>query len=162
MARVPRLFGQLHARCLRSPGAEWLGNLHDIARWRRSISDQSTSQLWRNDCPHIAEYRTRPEVARFVGTSQGVRNMSTQVTRLLSPIPQSELLQFHTRSFDCLKYLIQRMTSCWHRNLTRPFTHGKNSYRVCLHCGMQHEFDLQCWKSTGRFYSPSTDRRIGT
>jgi hypothetical protein len=84
--------------------------------------------------------------------------MSTQGTRLLSPLPQSEFLQLNSGLVDDIKYLVKRITTCWHRKLSRPFTHGTHSYRVCLRCGMRRDFDLQAWKSTGRFYSPSIDR----
>ena len=87
--------------------------------------------------------------------------MSTQVTRLLSPLPQSELLQLNSGFLYDLKYFMGRITGCWHRKLSRPFTHGTKTYRVCLRCGMRRDFDLRAWHSTGRFYSPSTERRTG-
>ena len=85
--------------------------------------------------------------------------MSAHETRLVSPIPESEFLQLNGGILAGLKYLISRLTGCSHRKLTRPFTHGKQTYRVCLGCGMHRDFDLRKWKSTGRFYSPSIDRR---
>ena len=85
--------------------------------------------------------------------------MSTQVTRLLSPLPQSEFLQLNSGFVEDLKYLMRRITTCWHRKLSRPFTHGTKTYRVCLRCGMHRDFDLQAWKSKGRFYSPTIERR---
>ena len=88
--------------------------------------------------------------------------MSTQDTRLLSPIPQSEFLLLNSRLVDPLKYLTMRITSCWHLKLSRPFTRGKETYRVCLRCGMRRNFDLQAWKSTGRFYSAPIERRGDT
>jgi hypothetical protein len=87
--------------------------------------------------------------------------MSTQHTRLLSPIDQSEFLQLNSRLIDDLKYFMARITGCWHRKLSRPFTRGKQTFRVCIRCGMYRDFDLQDWKSTGRFYSPSIERRNG-
>jgi hypothetical protein len=87
--------------------------------------------------------------------------MSTQVTRLLSPMPQSEVLQLNPGFVEDLKYLMRRITNCWHRKLSRPFTRGKLTYRVCLRCGMHRDFDLQTWKSRGRFYSPPTEWRNG-
>ena len=86
--------------------------------------------------------------------------MSTQVTRLLSPMPQPEVLHLNTGFIDDLSYLMRRMTSCWHRKLSRPFTRGTKTYRVCVRCGMRRDFDLQTWKSTGRFYSPPTNKLI--
>lgn len=87
--------------------------------------------------------------------------MSTQATRLLSPMPESEFLQVNTGFVEDLKYLVRRVSTCWHRKLSRPFTRGKKTYRACLRCGMHRDFDLQNWKSTGRFYSPPTERRNG-
>ena len=84
--------------------------------------------------------------------------MSIQETRLLTPIPQSEFLQLNSGILAGLKYLVARLTGCWHRKLSRPFTRGKQTYRVCLRCGMQRDFDLRTWKSTGRYYLPFVDR----
>ncbi len=87
--------------------------------------------------------------------------MSTQDTRLLAPIPQSEFLELNSGLLADLKYAVTRFTGCWHRKLSRPFTHGTQTYRVCLRCGMHRKFDLHTWKSTGRFYAPSIERRNG-
>jgi len=87
--------------------------------------------------------------------------MSTQNTRLLFPIPQSELVQLNSGFIDDLKYFMARITGCWHRKLSLPFTRGKETYRVCVRCGMHRDFNLQTWKSTGRFYPPSIERRNG-
>lgn len=45
---------------------------------------------------------------------------------------------------------------CWHKELTRPFTNGRESYRACLHCGARQKFDAQQMKTTKRFYYPPT------
>ena len=87
--------------------------------------------------------------------------MSTQVTRLLSPLPQSEFLELNSGFLNDLKYFMKRITGCWHRKLSRPFTHSAKTYRVCLRCGMRRDFDLRAWQSTGRFYPPSIERRTG-
>lgn len=43
---------------------------------------------------------------------------------------------------------------CWHKSLSRPFTHNKESYRTCLHCGARQKFDAVEMKTTRRFYYP--------
>ncbi len=43
---------------------------------------------------------------------------------------------------------------CWHKKLSRPFTHGRESYRACLHCGARQKFDAIEMKTTKRFYYP--------
>lgn len=88
--------------------------------------------------------------------------MSTQDTRLLVPISQSDFLKLNSGFLASLKYLFSRLTGCWHRKLTRPFTHGRRTYRVCVRCGMQRNFDLKTWKSKGRFYAPSIDESART
>jgi len=52
-----------------------------------------------------------------------------------------------------LRYLVMRMSSCWHRRMSRPFTHDGVTYRVCLHCGMRRNFDLEAWKTKGRYHN---------
>lgn len=43
---------------------------------------------------------------------------------------------------------------CWHKQLSRPITHDKESYRACLHCGARQKFDAERMKTTKRFYYP--------
>jgi len=86
--------------------------------------------------------------------------MSAHQIEVLSSIPQAELFVAEKTYFSTLKYSVNRVFSCWHLSLSRPFTHGRESYRSCLRCGMRRPFDLQTWKATGRFYSPSVERRF--
>ena len=43
---------------------------------------------------------------------------------------------------------------CWHRKLSRPFTRGKNSYRVCLQCGARKPFNPETMTTARGFYYP--------
>ena len=54
---------------------------------------------------------------------------------------------------DAAKRLVQRLLGCWQHDLSRPFTRQGKSYRVCLKCGMSKDFNLDTWKTHGRFYS---------
>lgn len=45
---------------------------------------------------------------------------------------------------------------CWHKQLSRPFSDGKEAYRACLHCGARQKFDAANMKTTRRFYYPPT------
>ena len=45
---------------------------------------------------------------------------------------------------------------CWHKNLTRPFTAGRESYRACVECGARKRFDEKTFKTFGAFYYPPT------
>ena len=85
--------------------------------------------------------------------------MSIRENRIFSPVPQTEIFEFGNPIVEGVKYVLTRAVSCWHIKLSRPFTHDKDSYRVCLRCGMRREFDLQSWKSVGRFYSSPIERR---
>ena len=87
--------------------------------------------------------------------------MSTQQIEfeVLSSIPQSDLFPLNKAHFTTLKYSVNRIFSCWHLSLSRPFTHGRESYRSCLRCGTRRPFDPQTWKAIGRFYSPAVERR---
>ena len=47
-----------------------------------------------------------------------------------------------------------RMFGCWHRNMSRPFTRGNETYRACVACGARRRFDLKRWEMVGSFYYP--------
>jgi len=49
-----------------------------------------------------------------------------------------------------------KLFGCWHKDLSRPFTNGKESYRSCLHCGARQKFDAVQMKTTRKFYYPPT------
>lgn len=48
--------------------------------------------------------------------------------------------------------LISKIWSCWHRQMSRPFTRDGETYRACLRCGVQRRFDLDAWKTKGAYY----------
>jgi hypothetical protein len=50
--------------------------------------------------------------------------------------------------------LIASVFGCWHKELSRPFSNKKGSYRVCLECGARAQFDLTSFKTLGTFYYP--------
>ena len=86
--------------------------------------------------------------------------MSIQQTEILASIPQHELFELQQKHADIVTYAFNRVFSCWHLRLSRPFTHGRETYRSCLRCGMRRSFDLEAWKSKGRFYSVPIERRF--
>ena len=45
--------------------------------------------------------------------------------------------------------IFAKLFGCWHKQLTRPFTYGKDSYRACLHCGARQKFDAEQMKNGG-------------
>jgi hypothetical protein len=47
---------------------------------------------------------------------------------------------------------LTRLFGCWHQEMSRPFTLGGGSYRVCLECGAHRRFNLQVWEMIGPFY----------
>jgi hypothetical protein len=59
----------------------------------------------------------------------------------------------HKHEHHGLRDAIAGIFGCRHRELSRPFTRGKQTYLVCLRCGMRREFDLAIWKPCGTFYS---------
>ena len=85
--------------------------------------------------------------------------MSTERPGLLSASPPTDLFDLDHQYFDTVRYFANRLSGCWHLELARPFTHGRETYRACLRCGMHRGFDTKIWKSSGRFYSPSVERR---
>lgn len=86
--------------------------------------------------------------------------MSSRVTRNFPLLVQAPVLFVGQPLYENFLYFMSRVFSCWHLKLSRPFTRGRDSYRVCIRCGMHRAFDVEAWKSTGRFYSPSVERRI--
>ena len=52
--------------------------------------------------------------------------------------------------------LVRKLFGCWHKQLSRPFTNNKSSYRTCLRCGARKRFDAQNLKTFGPFYYPPT------
>ena len=55
---------------------------------------------------------------------------------------------------------VARIFGCWHREMSRPFTCGGETYRVCLGCGARRQFNLESWQTLGayRYHSPSSPR----
>jgi hypothetical protein len=47
-----------------------------------------------------------------------------------------------------------KLFGCWHRELTKPITSKRNTYRACLDCGARRKFDPTEFRSTGPFYYP--------
>ena len=50
--------------------------------------------------------------------------------------------------------IMGKVFGCWHKELTRPFTIQKSSYRACLDCGARKKFDTETLKTIGPFYYP--------
>lgn len=50
--------------------------------------------------------------------------------------------------------LLAKLFGCWHKDLSRPFAHGKTSYRSCLQCGARKRFNAETLETRGSFYFP--------
>jgi len=50
--------------------------------------------------------------------------------------------------------LLGKLFGCRHKDLSRPFTDIKGSYRVCTGCGARKMFDTGSFKTLGTFYYP--------
>ncbi len=57
--------------------------------------------------------------------------------------------------------LVAKLFGCWHKDLSRPFTNRRASYRACLHCGARKKFDAKTLQTFGPFYHPPTITFIG-
>jgi hypothetical protein len=51
-----------------------------------------------------------------------------------------------------LARMFLRLLGCWHLDMSRPFTHDAETYRVCLGCGARREFDVTLWQMKGSYY----------
>jgi hypothetical protein len=47
---------------------------------------------------------------------------------------------------------LTRVFGCWHTDMSRPATHYKETYRVCLDCGARRRFDPVAWEMIGDYY----------
>jgi len=47
---------------------------------------------------------------------------------------------------------ITRLLGCWHKEMSRPFSHQGHSYRTCLNCGASRRFNVGSWEMQGKFY----------
>jgi hypothetical protein len=52
--------------------------------------------------------------------------------------------------------IVGKIFGCWHKQLSRPFTNQKSSYRACLNCGALKRFDTDTLQTVGPFYYPPT------
>jgi len=50
--------------------------------------------------------------------------------------------------------ILGKLFGCWHKDLSRPFTDKKTTYRVCTDCGARTLFDKDNFKTLGKFYYP--------
>lgn len=50
--------------------------------------------------------------------------------------------------------LMGKLFGCWHREVSRPFTIGRDSYCACLQCGARKQFDAQTLQTFGSFHYP--------
>lgn len=83
--------------------------------------------------------------------------MNTRDTRTFPALVHAPLIFVGQPVFSGLIYFIGRIFGCWHLKLSPPRTRGKESYRVCVRCGMHRAFDVEHWRSTGRFYTPAVE-----
>lgn len=56
--------------------------------------------------------------------------------------------------------VLVRLFGCWHKEMTRPFTNGKQSYRACLSCGARRQFNAHTLETFGKFYYPPTISQV--
>jgi len=47
---------------------------------------------------------------------------------------------------------VARVLGCWHKEMSRPFSHKGQAYRTCLHCGASRKFNVGRWEMQGSFY----------
>ena len=50
--------------------------------------------------------------------------------------------------------ILGKLFGCWHKDLSRPFTDFRGSYRACTQCGARKLFDTKNFKTLGTFYYP--------
>lgn len=53
--------------------------------------------------------------------------------------------------------LFVKFFGCWHKHLTRPFSHNDLTYRRCTNCGAVRQFDNQKFATFGGYYYLSNE-----
>lgn len=48
--------------------------------------------------------------------------------------------------------LVSVLRGCLHREMSRPFTSNRQTYRVCTACGARRRFDLNRWETYGPYF----------
>lgn len=84
--------------------------------------------------------------------------MSTTVKRSFPALVQAPVISLGQPLLTAFAYYFSRLFGCWHLKMSRPRTRGRESFRVCLRCGMHRAFDVERWRSNGRFYAPPVER----
>lgn len=82
---------------------------------------------------------------------QAAAQLTAQLTPQLS-ISTSTIPQIDSPSTGRLNSLMARVFGCRHADLSRPFSRDGRTYRSCLNCGAQRQFNLGNWKMQGGFY----------
>lgn len=73
---------------------------------------------------------------------------AAELTMANSTVPQIDSSSLTGK----LDSLMARVFGCRHADMSRPFSRDGRSYRSCLNCGAQRQFNLGNWKMTGGFY----------
>jgi len=47
---------------------------------------------------------------------------------------------------------LTRVFGCWHTEMSRPFSIQGQTYRTCLDCGAERQFNTGNWEMQGNFY----------
>jgi hypothetical protein len=61
------------------------------------------------------------------------------------------------------KAAYDRVFGCWHRDMSRPITRQRKTYRVCMDCGANRAFDTEHWKMVGPYFcdvAPQTEAQV--
>ena len=66
----------------------------------------------------------------------------------------ASLINHTSGSFGRRIGVVASLFGCWHKELSRPFTTKKSSYRACLECGARKKFDTESFETSGPFYYP--------
>jgi hypothetical protein len=48
--------------------------------------------------------------------------------------------------------VLTRIFGCWHTEMSRPLSIQGQTYRTCLDCGAQRQFNTRNWEMQGDFY----------
>ena len=67
---------------------------------------------------------------------------------------QSLAADNHSRAFGRRIGLIARIFGCWHKQISRPFQEGADSYVTCLGCGARRRYDAEEFMLVGAFHYP--------
>lgn len=77
---------------------------------------------------------------------------ANQLTIKNHTVGQMNVAYAATGLWSKLASWLTRVLGCWHTEMSRPLSIQGQTYRTCLDCGAQRQFNTRNWEMQGDFY----------